>query len=72
MSRELVIWTIYDHPKDFPNCFVARKYLNATPTGEVIVSQKLDDIRSILSSVYGLVVLSRDENDDPVIVETWL
>jgi hypothetical protein len=26
MSEELFIWTVYDHPRDFPNSYVARKF----------------------------------------------
>lgn len=71
MSRELVIWTIYDHPKDFPNCFIARKFLNDKPTGQVITSPKLNGLRNIMSELYGLTVIPRNVHDDPVIVECW-
>lgn len=73
--NSLKMWVIYDHPKDFPNSFVAREWLASVPepqpTGHVMIGQDLEQIRGMLHSV-GLVCLDRDENDDPVIVESWI
>ena len=70
----LPIWTVYDHPRDYPNGYVARRWLTLPvprATNEVIIADKLDDIRDQLEAK-GLVKLMRDPSDEPQIVETWL
>jgi hypothetical protein len=75
-DEPLVMWTVYDHPDDQPDVFIARKWLigigpEPVATGEVITSTSLDWIRFKLTR-RGLVPLARDPKDDPMIVETWL
>ena len=82
MSSELSMWCVYEKPRDFPRCFVARRFVitqtaptraAALPTSDVVVSRNLDDLREQLALRWpGLVRLARDPNDDPVIVETWI
>jgi hypothetical protein len=67
----LQIWTVYEKPKDFPHCFVARMFEGDEATDEIMVCSDLEPIRQELAK-RGLVCLPRDENDDPVIVESWL
>lgn len=68
----LRIWVIYDHPADFPGCFVARLFEGEQPTEQVMVSADLEPIRTLLSAELGLVLIPRDDSDDPTIVESWL
>lgn len=80
MPDDLPMWVIYDHPKDFPDCFVARKHVvvgglppgismsGATP--ETLTADTLAALREKLPP--GLTCLTRDLGDDPVILETWL
>ena len=68
---ELEIWVVTANPKDFPGCFVARKWVGERPSDEIIVSRKLNPLRRQLEE-RGLVKLMPMEGDDPVIVETWL
>lgn len=70
MKDEVANWTIYDHPKDYPDKFVARKFVLDKPTDETITGNTLDEVRRKLPR--GLVRFNRHETDDPVIVETWL
>lgn len=65
----LTIWTVYDNPRDMPDKFIARKWINDKPTDEVISGETLEAIRDALSN--GLTCLSAQPGDDPVIVETW-
>jgi hypothetical protein len=65
----LEIWTIYDHPTDYPDCFVARKFLNDQPTDTVLFAPTLARIREMIPQ--GLFPLARFKEDDPVIVESW-
>lgn len=67
----LSIWTIYDNPKDYPGKFVARRFELDRPTGTVLVANTLIELRRQMME-WGLTRLPRAEEDDPVIVETWL
>jgi hypothetical protein len=65
------IWVVYDHPADWPGCFVARCWRGEEPTDAVMVAPDLDTLRGWLAD-FGLVKLDRHASDDPKIVETWL
>jgi hypothetical protein len=71
----LAIWTVYDHPSDYPDDYIAFRdeitSAGSRRTGEVIRSTDLKHLRTALAD-YGLTRLPRDLLDDPVIVETWL
>lgn len=71
----LPMWTVYDHPRDFPYSFVARLSLIKEGAAEVteafMCTPDLDELRSWLTEL-GLVPLSRFPLDDPVVVEVWL
>jgi hypothetical protein len=67
----LDIWVVYDHPLDWPDYFVARRWASETPTGDMILDKDLERLRAALEA-RGLVHLDRMEGDDPVILETWL
>jgi hypothetical protein len=75
MTRGLEMWTIYDHPKDYPDCFVARMHVarreGVEPSTQILTADTLDALRGIME-MRGLVCLTRDPNDDAKIVETWL
>lgn len=76
MPGHIEMWAVYDHPSDHPSCFIARKLViystGATVmTHDIITSNKLKEIRRDLRAM-GLVPIARMEQDDPVIVETWL
>jgi hypothetical protein len=67
----LEIWTVYDHPKDWPQFFVARKFILDKPTKVAVFALTLEGIQSQMRA-RGLVRLERNPADDPVIVECWL
>lgn len=67
---ELPMWVIYENPKDVPNKFVARKWLNDIPQKIMYIADSLDEIRKRIPE--GLVRMSRSIEDDPIIVEIWL
>lgn len=64
------LWTIYDRPSDYPESFVARKFI-VLPTDEVIVRDTLAEVREAIGS-RALVRIERSPLDDPKIVEVWL
>lgn len=71
----LLMWTVYDHPLDFPDSFVARLWKverGATVmTDVVMVCGSLGEIRERMRA-RGLVQLDRMPEDDRHIVEVWL
>jgi hypothetical protein len=67
---KLPMWTIYDRPSDHPEGFIARRFEGENPTGGTLTGE-LDEIRKVLWQA-GLVKLSRKDEDEPQIVETWV
>jgi hypothetical protein len=70
-NMALDVWTVYDHPTDWPDYFVARRFEVDQPTGSLILNKALSELQQDLAS-RGLVRLERQPADDPVILETWL
>jgi len=69
--EEITAWVIYDHPTDFPDHFVARKYLYDAPTQDMLQSENLNHLREEMHKL-GLVCIPRSPSDDAKIVETWI
>lgn len=67
----MISWTIYDHPRDYPDSYVARKFIGKDPTQEHIISGDLEFLRECMSRL-GLTKLNRAPQDDSVIMEIWL
>jgi hypothetical protein len=71
-----VIWTLYDHPADYPDAYVARRFevgpdCRVVPTGTVVVSTSLVAVRESMA-VRGLTLIARARGDDPCIIEAWI
>lgn len=70
------IWTIYEHPADYPDLFVARRFdivpgePEACATQDILTAASLDELRSLLPR--GLTRIARFHDDEPQIVEVWL
>ena len=76
MPGHISMWTVYDHPEDFPTLFVARRIDVhsggiVVMTADIITSTHLKYIRRDLREM-GLVPIDRHEKDEPHIVEVWL
>lgn len=70
---KLAIWTVYERPADFPDLFVARKWLiqlEPVATDVVLFGRTIQEVRNQLPP--HLVQLTRNLDDDPCIVEVWL
>ncbi len=65
------MWTIFDHPLEYPGYFVARYFIMDRPTTSLILSESLDPLRDTLAAA-GFVMLARSPEDDPKIVEVWI
>lgn len=77
--ERLPMWTIYDHPSDYPEGYVARMFLSlpgedrreATgPTGYAVFGSTLEEVREAMP--YGTFAFARYPGDEPHIVEVWL
>ena len=72
---KLSMWTVYDHPTDFPDEFVARQHVveggSSRPTANAFRARRIEIIRLILQNA-GLIPMQRDPSDDAKIIETWL
>lgn len=71
------MWTIYKHPRDFPDKYVARKHcaMNGRhwPTEELFAHADLKAVREFVrKQLPGSVCLPRHGNDDWAVLETWL
>jgi hypothetical protein len=70
----LTIWTIYDHPRDYPHGYVIRPWTigNKGPMvpGEAATAADLDTARTLIPD--GLYRMERAPDDDPAIIETWM
>lgn len=67
-------WTVYDHPADYPQHFVARRWIArggaVIATAEMFTADSLEELRALLPP--GLIVFPRSPSDDPTIVECWM
>ncbi len=72
----MALWTVYDHPSDAPEWFVARRWTITadgarTSDGEFVLAGDVEVIRDEMRHM-GLTRIERAPSDDPVIMETWL
>ena len=85
-SKNISIYAVYDHPKDYPNNWVVREWRSLAgfcknpqsfasvwdgthPLGAKVFAT-LDEARESLPP--GLALVERNEDDDPVVFETWI
>lgn len=70
----LIIWTIYDHPSDYPDEYALRSWKVADSGlygGSVAAHHAdLEEVRSCIPP--GFQRIERDPSDDPVILESWV
>jgi hypothetical protein len=75
MTDALPMWTVYAHPLDYPDSFVARRFLvdanGSVSTDDIMREDALDVLRARLMRL-GLTCITRSPQDEPQIVETWL
>lgn len=72
------MWTIYDHPLDYPRHFVVRQFLIVPKRPEPLVAyigclyDTLDEARYDCFLRGGTIQFERSPGDDPFIIETWM
>lgn len=73
IDGKLGLWTIYEHPADMPDKFVARLFVMDQPTDVALVGDSLDSVREFISRASpGLTCIQRSPHDHPTVVESWL
>jgi hypothetical protein len=74
-DKTLSIWTVYDHPSDYPDGFIARRWAivdgREIMTDDTIEADDLETLRRHFEE-RTLCCLPREPDDDPVIVECWI
>lgn len=68
----LAIWTVYDRPKDYPDGYIARLHevtKGKTKPTALTLKGDLEAIRALLDRA-GMMKLSRDDKDEPHVVES--
>ena len=72
--RALQVWTVYDHPKDFPDHYVARASVNGVATDHYHTFETEAHLEGMRETFHkqGLVRVQRHHSDDAVIMEVWL
>jgi len=73
-SKGVLAWTIYDCPSDYPAHYVARPFdvcAGVKPYLAVLLSEDIAWLRQVFQRM-GLYCITRDEDDDLPIVETWI
>lgn len=75
MNRTLTQYVIYEHPLDYPEHFVVRRW--EIGEGKILAAKEplgiaptLESARAMLPE--GLYRIARDKRDDPAIAEVWL
>lgn len=66
------MWTLYDHPQDYPNHFVVRTSWGPWHERRALLADTLELARLAVSMEGGEYRLVRDPLDDPKILESWL
>lgn len=65
------IITIYDHPADYPDKYVARVWDLDRPTNLAAIADTYEELLEAIPTQQ-MVKMTCNPKDDPVIVETWL
>lgn len=69
-STRFPLICIYKNPKDYPGKYIARLWDVDRPTNIVAIAESLEEIRETKPA--DMVIMQRQPQDDPVIVETWI
>lgn len=65
------IITVYDHPQDYPDKFVARVFDMNRPTNMAAIADTYEELLEAIPT-RNMARMERSPKDDPVIMETWI
>ena len=69
-AEVLTMWTVYDHPRDYPDKWVLRAW--DMPGGRRETVETADTLEEIRAKIPpSLFRAPRNPGDDPAIYETW-
>lgn len=69
-GRDIVFWTVYDNPTDFPGKFICRPHSISRGTfAHHMIGDTIEEVRAKIPR--GLIQMPRRLTDDPKIVEIW-
>lgn len=73
-KQNLIIWTIYFSPSDFPDEYVARMFEFDQPTKNIFHGAGVMSLRALIQncSDHELYKIPRSENDHPSVIESWI
>lgn len=75
-ANDYNIWTLYDHPTDFPDCYVARRFSGMTgiASDQTITGQSPGEVLLKIEAVdpNACQFIPRSPSDDPVIMGSWI
>ncbi len=71
IEPKIEFWTIYQNLPNYPNKFVALKFITSTRTDELIVKDDLEEIRDIFESE-GRRRIEPQPEEESTIVEIWM
>lgn len=67
----MYLYVVYKHPTDYPGKFVLRRWWNDKPEKKpMLVADTLEEARTKIPK--WAIRLAKPENEDPVILETWI
>lgn len=69
-QTKLPMITVYKHPEDYPEQYVARVWDVNKPTHLIALADTLEELREAIPE--GMCNLGRQQQDDPCIVEVWI
>lgn len=75
MSEPLVMYTVYDHPRDEPDWYVVRRWTSTAKSfdmEEIVLKVKTLEEVNRWAGERCLGFMARHPNDDPCIVGVWL
>lgn len=64
------IIVVYKKPKDYPTKYIARLWDVDRRTNLIATAETLEELRE--SKPKEMMIMQRHQDDDPVIVETWI
>jgi hypothetical protein len=70
----LGMWVIYDHPTDYPDRYVARRFYSGPgvilASDDLLTGDTIEELRILLP--HGLTRVPRSPQDDPKVLEAWV
>lgn len=69
---KLPIIAVYQSPRDYPGCYVARVFDVDKPTNVIITRDNLEDLQQDIAEHTGMVFIPRSMEDGQQVIGTWI